>query len=254
VRNRPDKQLYTATKIPPKNLKWPARSDYKLEEVFPPGHIHKYTELSLKNLGLETVDLMQFHVWTDAWAEDERWQNAVSDLKREGLIRAFGLSLNRWEPANGIRALHTGLIDSVQVVYNIFDQAPEDELFPVCRELDIAIIARVPFDEGTLTDTLTPDSKWPEGDFRNRYFTPDNLKASVERADALRPVLPAGMSMPEMALRFILSNPDVTTTIPGMRTVKNVEANMAASDAGPLDPALIDQLRRHRWDRRPYDE
>jgi len=254
VRNWPDKQLYTATKIPPKNLKWPARSGYKLEEVFPPGHIRKYTEVSLKNLGLETVDLIQFHVWNDAWAEDERWQNAVSDLKREGLIRAFGLSLNRWEPANGIRALHTGLIDSVQVVYNIFDQAPEDELFPVCRELDIAIIARVPFDEGTLTDTLTLDSKWPEGDFRNRYFTPENLKASVQRADALRPIIPAGMSMPEMALRFILSNPDVTTTIPGMRTVKNVDANMAASQAGPLDPGLIGQLRRHRWDRPPYDE
>ena len=133
VRARPDRRLYTATKIPPKNFKWPAWPQYTLEDTFSPDHIRRYAEHSLRNLGLETVDLMQFHVWNDAWAEDERWQNAVSDLKREGLIRAFGLSVNRWEPANCLRALRTGLVDSVQVVYNIFDQAPEDELFPVCQ-------------------------------------------------------------------------------------------------------------------------
>jgi aryl-alcohol dehydrogenase-like predicted oxidoreductase len=251
VRTQPDKQLYLATKIPPKNLKWPAAAHYTLDEVFPPDHIRRYTEMSLKNLGLDTMDLIQFHVWNDAWAGDPRWQNAVADLKREGLIRAFGISLNRWEPANALRALETGLIDCVQVVYNIFDQAPEDELFPLCREMDVAVIARVPFDEGTLTGKLTKDSRWPEGDFRNLYFTPENLKASLERAEALRPLIPAGMTMPELALRFILSSPDVTTTIPGMRRAEHVETNIAASDAGPLDPDLIRRLRPHRWDREP---
>ncbi len=251
VRAHPDKRLYTATKIPPKNSKWPARVEYTLDETFPPDYIRQYTEISLRNLGLDSVDLTQFHVWDDGWAQDERWQTAVADLKREGLIKAFGISVNRWEPENAIRALRTGLIDSVQVIYNIFDQNPEDDLFPVCRELNVAVIARVPFDEGTLTGTLTLDSKWPEGDWRNDYFVPENLKASVERAEALRPLIPAGMTMPEMALRFILDNPDVSTIIPGMRKPHHVSSNISASDAGGLPPELLAQLRAHRWVRRP---
>jgi aryl-alcohol dehydrogenase-like predicted oxidoreductase len=175
----------------------------------------------------------------------------VDDLKRQGLVQAVGLSINRWEPENCLRTLRTGLIDAVQVIYNIFDQAPEDVLFPLCRELNIAVIARVPYDEGTLTGTLTVDSKWPEGDWRNIYFVPENLKASVERAEALRPLLPPGMSMPEMALRFILSNPDVSTVIPGMRKIRNVEMNLAASSSGSLAPELLQRLRAHRWDRDP---
>ena len=251
VRAHPDTRLYTATKIPPKNRKWPARPDDSLDEAFPPDHIREYTESSLKNLGLDSLDLIQFHVWDDTWAEDTRWQRAVDDLKREGLIRAIGVSINRWEPENAIRALRTGLIDAVQVIYNVFDQAPEDRLFPVCRELNVGEIARVPFDEGTLTGTLTLDSRWPEGDWRNAYFVPENLKASVERAEALRPMIPPGMPMPEMALRFILSNPDVSTIIPGMRKIKHVESNHAASGKGPLSPELVTRLRAHRWDRKP---
>jgi len=239
VRAFPDKKLYVATKIPPKNRKWPSRPEFSLDDCYPPDHMREY------------VDLIQFHTWDDGWAEDERWQRALDDLKREGLIMAAGISINRWEPANAIRALRTGSIDAVQVIYNIFDQNPEEELFPVCRELNIGVIARVPFDEGTLTGMLTLDSKWPEGDWRNTYFVPENLKASVERAEALRPVMPSDMTMPEMALRFILSNSDVSTIIPGMRKLKNVEMNIATSDAGGLSPDLIQTLRAHRWDRQP---
>lgn len=253
VRANPGKKLYTATKIPPKNRKWPAKPEYPLEDTFPPDHVREYTEKTLANLGLDSLDLIQFHVWDDGWGEDGRWQRAVDDLKREGLILGVGLSINRWEPENCLRTLRTGLIDAVQVIYNIFDQAPEDALFPSCRELDIAVIARVPFDEGTLTGTLTLDTKWPTGDWRNTYFVPENLKASVERAEALRPLIPPGMTMPEMALRFILSNPDVSTVIPGMRRIGNVEANLAVSNSGPLDPDLLQQLRAHRWDRQPTE-
>ena len=251
VRAHPDKQLYIATKLPPKNRKWPARPEYPLEEVFPPDHIRRFAESSLKNLGLERIDLLQFHVWDDSWGDDESWQRAVGDLKGEGLVQAIGLSLNRWEPENGLRTLQTGLIDAVQVIYNLFDQAPEDRLFPACRELDVAVIARVPFDEGSLTGSLTLDSRWPNGDWRNHYFGPENLKASVARAEALRPFIPAGMTMPEMALRFILSNPDVSTVIPGMRKVRHVEDNLSASQKGALDAELIERLRLHRWDRKP---
>jgi aryl-alcohol dehydrogenase-like predicted oxidoreductase len=253
VRAYPDKKLYTASKIPPKNRKWPSKSHYKIEDVFPPDYIREYTEKSLENLGLETVDLMQFHVWEDAWAHDEGWQRAVEDLKRQGMIRAIGISVNRWEPNNVLETLRTGLIDAVQVIYNIFDQAPEDELFPLCDELNIGVIARVPFDEGTLTGTLTKDMRWPKGDWRNTYFVPENLNESVDRAEALRPLVPEHMTMAQMALRFILANPTVSTTIPGMRKLRHVEANIAVSDGEALPPALITALRAHRWDREPTE-
>jgi aryl-alcohol dehydrogenase-like predicted oxidoreductase len=188
-------------------------------------------------------------VWTDEWASDTRWQRAVSSLKEDGLVRAIGISINRWQPANVLKALATDLIDCVQVVYNVFDQAPEDELFVECRRRNIAVIARVPFDEGSLTDTLTADTTWPQGDFRNIYFQADNLRQTIERVAALRPHVPHGMTMPELALRFILQNRDVSTVIPGMRRLKNVQANLAASDGRPLDASLMAELGRHRWDR-----
>jgi aryl-alcohol dehydrogenase-like predicted oxidoreductase len=251
VRAHPARKLYTASKIPPKNFKWPSRRGYTLDDCFPPDHIQAYTEKSLENLGLDSVDLIQFHVWEDFWAHDERWQRAIDDLKRQGLIRAVGISVNRWEPWNGLESLRTGLVDAVQVIHNIFDQAPEDQLYPICVEQDVAVIARVPFDEGTLTGTLTRDSKWPDGDWRNTYFVPQNLIPSVERAEALRPLIPPGMTMAEMALRFCLAHPTVSTVIPGMRKIHHVEANIAASDGRALPPDLLKKLREHRWDRVP---
>jgi aryl-alcohol dehydrogenase-like predicted oxidoreductase len=247
----PDKKLYVATKVPPKNRRWPARPEYSLDDSYPPDYIVEYVDKSLKNIGVDTLDLIQLHTWEDRWLEDERVLRSAEKLRSSGKIRAFGLSLNRWEPANGIRAVRAGFVDAVQVIYNIFDQNPEDELFPACREKNIAVIARVPFDEGSLTGTLTLDSKWPANDWRSTYFVPENLTASVTRADALKPLLQAGMTMPELALRFILNNPDVSTTIPGMRKLRNVEANLAASDKGPLPAPLHAQLRPHRWDRTP---
>jgi len=249
LRARPATRLYCASKIPPKNLKWPATAEMRLDDTFPPDHIREYAEKSLENVGVRTLDLLQFHTWHDAWADDARWQRAVASLKAERLVRAVGISINRWQPENGLRALRTGLIDAVQVVYNIFDQAPEDELYPACRELGIAVIARVPFDEGTLTGTLRLDSSWPQGDFRGVYFAGDKLRASVEHAERLRPEVPARMTMPELALRFILANPDVATVIPGMRKRAHVDANLGMSDGHPLDPELIQRLRGHRWDR-----
>jgi len=253
VRAHSDTRLYTATKIPPKNLTWPSQRGFTLDDVFPPDHIRRYAEASLENLGLDSVDLLQFHVWEDAWAGDERWQRVIEDLKRQGLIGAAGISVNRWEPENGLATLRTGLVDAVQVIYNVFDQAPEDELFPLCRELGVAVIARVPFDEGSLTGNLTRESRFPDGDFRRIYFGPENLGPTMDRVDALKSLVPGDSSLPEMALRFILANPDVATVIPGMRRPAHVQANIRASDIGPLDAGLLGRLRRHRWDRRPTD-
>ena len=240
---------FIATKIPPKNGQWPARAEYPLDAVFPPDYIRASTERSLAALGVSSLDLQQIHVWTDAWASDERWQRAVADLKSEGLIKAVGISVNRWEPANVLRALRTGLVDAVQVVYNIFDQAPEDELFPLCQQLGVAIIARVPFDEGSLTGTLTVDDTWPAGDWRNLYFTPENLRETLARVDRVRADLPEGMDLPDLALRFILHHPAVATVIPGMRLVRHVEKNLSVSDGKPFPASLLEAMRRHRWDR-----
>jgi aryl-alcohol dehydrogenase-like predicted oxidoreductase len=251
VRANKDRKLYTATKIPPKNFKWPSKREYSLDDCFPPDHIQKYVESSLKNSGLDYFDLMQFHTWEDSWLADNRWIRKMTDLKRQGLFHAIGISINRWEPWNGIKTVESGLVDSVQVIYNIFDQNPQDALFPACSKHDVAVIARVPFDEGTLTGTLTKESHWPEGDWRNTYFVPENLSASVERAEALKPLIPAGMTMAEMALRFILAEPMVSTIIPGMRKIRHVQTNLATSDAGPLPPELLEKLAKHRWDRQP---
>jgi aryl-alcohol dehydrogenase-like predicted oxidoreductase len=253
IRANKSKKLYTATKIPPKNFKWPSRREYLLEDCFPPDHIEKYVISSLENAGLNSFDLMQFHTWEDLWLQDTRWIKKMIDLKSQGLFHAVGISINRWEPWNGVKAVRSGLIDAVQVIYNIFDQNPKDELFPACREHNVGVIARVPFDEGSLTGTLTKDSSWPEGDWRNTYFVPENLNSSVDHADALKPLVPEDMTMPEMALRFILSERSVSTIIPGMRKLHHVEANIAVSDAGLLETKLMNELEKHRWDREPTE-
>jgi aryl-alcohol dehydrogenase-like predicted oxidoreductase len=251
LKRHPEKQLYTATKIPPKNFIWPSRREFTLDDCFPPEHIREYVEKSLKNIDVDTIDLIQFHVWEDSWAQDERWQRTMEDLKQAGKIQAVGISINRWEPDNSLETIKTGQIDAVQVIYNIFDQAPEDHLFPLCKKYNLGVIARVPFDEGTLTGTFTKATTFPKNDWRSTYFVPENLESSVEHADALKPLVPEGMTMPEMALRFILSNPAVSTTIPGMRKTAHARANITAGDGRGLASELLAELKKHRWNRQP---
>lgn len=253
IKSFPGKKLYAATKIPPKNRKWPSKPDFELEDVFPSDYIVEYTEKSLANLGVDCIDLLQFHVWEDAWAEKDEWKEAITRLTAQGKVKHWGISVNRWEPDNSLKSLQTNLFAAVQVIYNIFDQNPEDNLFPLCKDRDIAVIARVPFDEGTLTGTLTYDTVFPKDDWRSTYFVPENLKASVDRANAIKPLIPVKLNLPEIALRFILSNPDIATIIPGMRKIKNVEANMAASDGKGLTADLLKSLKGHRWDRTPTE-
>jgi len=250
VRGNSAKKLYVATKVPPKNRAWPAAASSTVDDCYPPDHIAEFVEKSLRNLGLETLDLIQLHSWNDNWVEDRRIARSFESLKSSGKARAVGISLNRWQPWNGVKAVHSGLVDSVQVVYNIFDQNPEDELFAACRTKNVAVIARVPFDEGSLTGTLTASSRWADGDWRSHYFSGENLRETLRRVEALKALLRDGMTLPEMALGFVLSSPDVSTTIPGMRKSRNVEANLAAGDRGPLPPDLLAELRKHRWERK----
>jgi aryl-alcohol dehydrogenase-like predicted oxidoreductase len=254
LRRHRDVTLVVASKVPPKNRRWPARPTSGADEVFPYEYVIGYTNATLRNLGVDTLDLQQFHVWDDAWAHADGWCRAVSELKESGKIRAFGISVNRWEPENVLRAFETGLVDAVQVVYNVFDQSAEDVLFPTCQRGGIAVIARVPFDEGSLTGTLREDSRWPDGDWRNTYFAPPHLTETLPRVERVRRDADSlGMSLPELALRFILAHPAVTTTIPGMRRRKHVDANLAASDKPPLTSDVVSRLRAHRWNRVPDD-
>jgi aryl-alcohol dehydrogenase-like predicted oxidoreductase len=247
----PHRRLYAASKIPPKNQRWPALPTYKYHDVFPPDHVFTYADLIRKNLGVETIDVLQFHVWDDTWTDEPDFRNTVEKLKRDAIVKSFGLSLNRWEPENGIKAIRTGLVDAVQVIYSIFDQSPEDELFPLCQELNIGVIVRVALDEGSLGGKMTRETKFPKSDWRSGYFNPQNLANTMDRVDKLKQVLPQGMSLPEMALRFTLSHPAVSTVIVGMRKLEHVEENLGLSDKGPLSPQLLEQLKSHRWDRKP---
>jgi aryl-alcohol dehydrogenase-like predicted oxidoreductase len=251
IASNPDKTLYAATKIPPKNRNGPSRRGSPLADVFPADYIREYAEKSLANLNRQHIDLLQFHVWEDEWADDDRWQRAMDDLKREGLVHAVGISVNRWEPWNGIRTLRTGLVDAVQVIYNIFDQAPEDELFPLCRELDIGVIARVPFDEGSLTGTLTKDSTWPKGDWRRTYFVPENLIPSVERADALKPLVPRGLVAAGHGVALHPRQPRREHDHPGNAKAVAREVQHRGERRAAARAELLATLKQHRWDREP---
>jgi len=249
--SRNKKRLYAASKIPPANDKWPALPQYKYHDVFSKDHVIQYADRIRKKLRVDSIDVLQFHVWDDSWTDDPEFRSTVEQLRDGGWIRYFGLSLNRWEPENGIKALHTGLVDIVQVIYNIFDQAPEDKLFPLCQELNIGVIARVPLDEGSLGGKMTRETRFPKDDWRSGYFGPQNLVPTIERVEKIKKIVPAGMTLPEMSLRFVLSHPAVSTTIIGMRDPKHVRDNVAASDAGPLGSGVLTELKKHRWDRTP---
>jgi aryl-alcohol dehydrogenase-like predicted oxidoreductase len=246
-------RIFVASKIPPKNGKWPARPGTPLREAFPYDHIIKSTETSLKNLRVDTIDVHQFHVWNDEWTTENEWRDAIEKLKEEGKIRFFGISINDHQPHNALEVAATGLVDTFQVIYNIFDQVPEEQLFPLCQKMNIGIIVRVPLDEGGLTGKITPQTTFPAGDFRNRYFRDDRKQQIVDRIDKLQDLLGTEAStIPELALRFCLHHPAVSTVIPGMRSISNVETNCGYSRGKKLSPGLISELRNHAWDRNFY--
>ena len=242
--------VYVATKIPPQNGKWPAEPGDPVAAMFSAAWVTEATETSLRNLGLETIDVQQFHTWTDDWVEQGDWADAVAALKRAGKIRLFGVSVRNNDPASVLRLVESGLIDTVQVIYNIFDQSPEDELFAAALEHGVGIIVRVPFDEGGLTGRIHPDTTFPDGDFRNGYFAGDRKRETYERVQAIVADLEiAEDEIASAALRFCLSQPAVSTVIAGMRALENVRRNVDALEQPPLEPEQLAALRRHRWNR-----
>ena len=246
------KKIYVATKVPPKNRLWPAQPGIGIEEVFPYSYVLSSTERSLRNLGLDALDLQQLHVWNPEWIDRDEWRRALEDLKKSGKVKAVGVSINDHRPDTALDLVRTGAIDCVQVIYNIFDQSPEQNLFPLCLERNIGVVARVPLDEGSLTGRITENTTFPPGDFRQWYFRGDHKRQVVDHVTALQRDL-GGADLPSTALRFCISHPAVSSVIPGMRSRSHAEANCALSDAGPLSAGTIETLRRHAWDKNFYD-
>ena len=252
VRERPER-IVVASKVPPKNGRWPAPGGVEPDDAFPAEHVRKWTERTLSNLGMDTLDVQQFHVWSDEWVGRGSWLKGVEALKDEGKIRFFGVSINDHQPGNAVKLVETGVVDTVQVIYNVFDQSPEDELLAACAQYDVGVIVRVPFDEGALTGRLGPGTEFPEGDFRNDYFRGDRLQQVEDHVGAILADLGIEREqLPEVALRYILSRPEVSTVIPGMRTVRNVERNCAVGDGAGLPEERVAALKAHRWERNFY--
>lgn len=242
-----------ATKVPPMNWQWPARHDAPLRDVFPADWIRECAYRSLGNLGGDPIDLLQLHVWTDAWAEDGEWYDALCALREEGAIRAFGVSVNDHDPASALAVTRSGRIDTIQVIYNVFDQSPEAELFPAAQAADVGVIVRVPLDESSLGGTLRPDTVFAEGDMRRSYFRGARLAETVKRVERLRPLLAAGgQTLAQGALRFCLSHPAVSTVIVGSVDPGHILENVLASRAGPLEPSARIRLKSHVWPRNFY--
>ena len=246
-------RMYIATKVPPRNRLWPAKPGIGIDKVFPFEYIVRSTEESLHNLKVDAIDLQQLHVWNPEWFQSEEWRRAFEELKTAGKVRAVGVSINDHEPDSALELVQSGLVDTVQVIYNIFDQSPETNLFPLAQKMNVGVLARVPLDEGSLTGSIMESTEFSPKEFRSFYFRGDRKKQVVEHVAALEKDL-AGVdgNLAEIALRFTISHPAVSSVIPGMRTVRNVERNTAVSDKGPLNEATLQILKRHAWDKNFY--
>ncbi|OGR80157.1 MAG: aldo/keto reductase [Elusimicrobia bacterium RIFCSPLOWO2_02_FULL_39_32] len=241
-------KFFVATKIPPKNWQWPAKKGTPIKEAFPADWIREQTEKSLRNLKMECVDLQQLHVWAPNWVKENDWYETLLKLKQEGKIRFIGVSLNDHAPDEALELVQSGMADSVQVIYNIFDQSPEDRLFLLCKEKNVGVIARVPLDEGSLTGKFTKDKVFEEGDWRRDYFSPDILKETVERVEKLKFLVSGEIkSLTVGALKFCLSHPTVSTVIPGIRSIQQAEENISSSDGNLLSKELLEKLKTFRW-------
>ena len=242
--------LYIASKVeaqePCPNRGWGIPNT--LDVAYPRGSTTRSVETTLSELQVDCIDLMQLHQY---WAiyEEGHWLDELVALKEQGKIRHIGISIPDHRHDQAISIVRSGVIDSVQTIVNIFDPLAFDGLIPVCEQNSVALIARCVLDEGGLSGFLTPGIRFPEGDFRNSYFSPDRLDEYLHRVEKLRSYIPEyADSLPELAIRFALTHPGVTTATVSMHVQEYAKANIAAAARGPLPEELFDDLRRyHRW-------
>jgi len=245
--------IIVATKIPPKNMYWPALKNSLISEIFPEHHIIQCVNDSLKSLGVDQIDLMQFHVWQDSWANENEWKDTISEILQSGKVKFFGISINDYQPSNCLKTLDTGLIATIQFIFNIFHQKPTEKLLPYAKEHNIGLIARVPLDEGGLGGKITSHTTFLQGDLRNTYFGGSRLEELVQRTAKLKRFLGNEVHLlPKMALRYILSFNQISTVIPGMRRLYQVEDNLKTSELGGLSQNLMNEIKNHSWERNFY--
>src|SRR5258708_3113047 len=246
-------RLILATKVPPKNMNWPALKGVSVSEVFPNDWIEKCVDDSLKSLGIDSLDLVQFHVWQDDFVDEDGWKETIQKIMKSGKVKNWGISVNDYQPTNCVRALDTGLISTIQFIFNLFHQKPTEKLFPYAKKRNIGLIARVPLDEGGLSGNFTENTTFEEGDFRSKFFTKERLKELVKRTDGLKKLLDGeAKTLSELGLRYILSFDEVSTAIPGMRKMSHVESNTSLSDGQKLSAQLMEQLKNNSWERNFY--
>jgi len=237
-----------ASKIPPKTGRWPVLPREPVSETFPAEWIVECTEESLRKLATDYLDVQQLHAWTPVYVEQLEWYEALKRLKEQGKIRAFGVSTNDWDPYGPVGLVESGLTDTVQVIYNIFEQRPAEQLLPAALEHNVGIIVRVPFEEGLLTGAIGPDFEFEENDWRGEWLTPERLAEAARRVEKLKAFLSNDRpTLAALALKFVLSHPAVSSVIPGMRRVAHVEANIAVSDGKYLTRDDLEALRAHAF-------
>ena len=249
--------VLVATKVPPQDMRWPPDPRVPLERVFSAEHVTRSVEQSLRNLRAEALGVEQLHVWLDDWLDGSYWpalRGCMERLVREGKVLHWGVSVNDHAPATALRVLDEPVVETVQVIYNIFDRSAEKELFPAAAARKVGVIARSPFDEGALTGAIGPESRFDPADFRSRYFRGERGAEVAERVARLRPLVSdeAG-TLIELALRLCISRPEVATIIPGMRRVEHLRSNLRVGDGRPLSGDLLARLAEHTWDKNWYE-
>lgn len=237
-----------ATKTPPVAGNWPPSPYDDMDERYPEQYLRENVEQRLRNLQTDCLDVLQLHTWTRAWNRNPRPFEILRKLQAEGKIRAIGVSTPEHDQNSVIDLMRDGWIDTVQVIYNIFEQEPAAELLPVAQETNVGIIVRVVFDEGSLTGKFTPETGFAPDDFRNNYFAGDRLQRAIQRAEKVKEdTAESGLTLAQAAIKFALMHPAVSTVIPGIRNVAQAEANVAVSELAPLSEAVMLKLRKHNW-------
>jgi aryl-alcohol dehydrogenase-like predicted oxidoreductase len=243
-------EIIVATKTPPHHGPWPPSPYCKSEERYSESYLRKNIEERLKNLGTECIDVLQLHTWTRAWNHNPVPFEILKKLREEGKIRFIGISTPEDDQNAVIDLMQNGSVDVVQVIYNIFEQEPVAELLPQALEHQIGIIVRVVFDEGALTGKFSHKTVFANDDFRNNYFAGDRLQRTVQQVARIeQEIKDSGLSMPQVALRFALDHPAVSTVIPGIRNISQAEKNVSVSDLPPLSEELHSKLHKYAWRR-----
>ncbi|HTL30195.1 MAG TPA: aldo/keto reductase [Tepidisphaeraceae bacterium] len=250
LKSRKGEKVYIATKIPPAPGAWPP-SPYDLaEDRFSESYLRERLERSLRDLQTDSIDLLQLHTWTRAWNRNPTPLEHLRKFRKEGKIRGIGISTPEHDQNSLIDLMKGGWLDSVQVIYNIFEQEPAAEFLPVAQESKVGVIVRVAFDESALTGKLTKDTKFSEGDFRRNYFAGDRLERTVARVEKVKQAIGHDeANLATAALKFALKPAAVSTVIPGIRNVQQAEMNIGVSDLAPISDELEKRLRDHNWRR-----